>query len=218
MCGGTTLTPARSTAYRGLSPRVRGNLPTLARDEIERGSIPACAGEPSQWRFRPTAGGVYPRVCGGTTRVANVSYEGQGLSPRVRGNHGTKCGYCGMKGSIPACAGEPSPDRTPTQRLGVYPRVCGGTGFWYLVSGIWGGSIPACAGEPANSRRVLIARRVYPRVCGGTHGVRSASERAEGLSPRVRGNPGDITYRTLAGGSIPACAGEPRRPGFQRSQ
>ena len=34
-----------------------------------------------------------------------------------------------------------------------------------------------------------------------------------GLSPRVRGNPGEYCRITLAIGSIPACAGEPAHAG-----
>ena len=46
VCGGTRLAMGISVQYKGLSPRVRGNLVELA-DRIDIiGSIPACAGEP----------------------------------------------------------------------------------------------------------------------------------------------------------------------------
>ena len=50
---------------------------------------------------------------------------------------------------------------------------------------------------------------VYPRVCGGTsvHIVHAVGY--DGLSPRVRGNPGLAAAQADAFGSIPACAGEP---------
>ena len=53
--------------------------------------------------------------------------------------------------------------------------------------------------------------RVYPRVCGGTGPIRRPSSGPEGLSPRVRGNPSLPPAGSSAGGSIPACAGEPQR-------
>ena len=50
-----------------------------------------------------------------------------GLSPRVRGNPMPVLGGLTLRGSIPACAGEPWL-RPKQDSLGkVYPRVCGGT-------------------------------------------------------------------------------------------
>ena len=74
-----------------------------------------------------------------------------------------------------------------------------------------GGSIPACAGEPRAPATATAAHRVYPRVCGGTGHIRYAAATVMGLSPRVRGNLHlrGLILRPL--GSIPACAGEPRR-------
>ena len=115
----------------------------------------------------------------------------------------------------------------------VYPRVCGGT----VSNLIWGvtetglsprvrgnllgdscsdlkmGSIPACAGEPASGSARWTRVWVYPRVCGGTWEIVSDVRLVMGLSPRVRGNllSEYRAYRTV--GSIPACAGEPHRPG-----
>ena len=51
---------------------------------------------------------VYPRVCGGTpTMTSRICVPG-GLSPRVRGNRGTRAHIRVVSGSIPACAGEPA--------------------------------------------------------------------------------------------------------------
>ena len=51
--------------------------------------------------------------------------------------------------------------------------------------------------------------QVYPRVCGGTTNLTVVSRYSAGLSPRVRGNREATLLRPRAGGSIPACAGEP---------
>ena len=74
------------------------------------------------------------------------------------------------------------------------------------------GSIPACAGEPGPSATLSYAKKVYPRVCGGTCRLSGMTRDAVGLSPRVRGNPQGSAYELAGPGSIPACAGEPRRP------
>ncbi len=73
------------------------------------------------------------------------------------------------------------------------------------------GSIPACAGEPRQSRHSRRWLRVYPRVCGGTTKSPFPPGDLSGLSPRVRGNLGQLTPFFVAEGSIPACAGEPRK-------
>ena len=52
---------------------------------------------------------------------------------------------------------------------------------------------------------------VYPRVCGGTACGIARNARYEGLSPRVRGNRQTGLFPQSLVGSIPACAGEPRR-------
>ena len=54
--------------------------------------------------------------------------------------------------------------------------------------------------------------QVYPRVCGGT--VQNSAQRldVQGLSPRVRGNPGPWHNPGIRLRSIPACAGEPCAP------
>ena len=53
------------------------------------------------------AGGVYPRVCGGTHLLRWFDYWLKGLSPRVRGNLLDTLGQLWVVRSIPACAGEP---------------------------------------------------------------------------------------------------------------
>ena len=112
---------------------------------------------------------------------------------------------------------------------GVYPRVCGGTGDMddllgrfrglsprvrgnrtnRLRHGMEPGSIPACAGEPCPRTYDSSPCTVYPRVCGGTFRHQPHRNRLPGLSPRVRGNRTELETTPAAGGSIPACAGEP---------
>ena len=70
-------------------------------------------------------------------------------------------------------------------------------------------SIPACAGEPLDDGRRVVGVEVYPRVCGGASIRLFAFSITIGLSPRVRGSPLAQIAERVAGGSIPACAGEP---------
>src|SRR6185437_10905482 len=84
--GGTSSTTHTGSMAAGLSPRTRGNpeLPVLV--ELDRGSIPAHAGEPRL--PAKIAGGrrVYPRARGGTSGAFPPTSTPAGLSPRTRGN------------------------------------------------------------------------------------------------------------------------------------
>ena len=166
-------------------------------------SIPACAGEPHKGRQMTTQRWVYPRVCGGAWRAHVDEGREPSLSPRVRGSQRLGQGGRLVRGSIPACAGEPGQDLDRWAMDKVYPRVCGGASGWgravvsYVglsprvrgsrgktwTGGQWTRSIPACAGEPGRKANEHHRAGVYPRVCGGA-----------------------IVHQQ---GSIPACAGEP---------
>ena len=168
-------------------------------------------------------------MCGGTTYGPVLEEERYGLSPRVRGNRGEGGYGCDEGGSIPACAGEPPARNTSRRFRMVYPRVCGGTGSPTRRNTERGGlsprvrgnrrrrgrrasyprSIPACAGEPRSIPACAGEPRVYPRVCGGTTTGTTRPTEAQGLSPRVRGNPSICGDPVCQIGSIPACAGEP---------
>ncbi len=231
MCGGASGAPFPLSFRRGRSPRVRGSLPQPLFPRRERGSIPACAGEPPPRRGSPPRRGVDPRVCGGATDPTQASGILLGRSPRVRGsltNHGAI--GCSSR-SIPACAGEPTPRRDGPTTGGVDPRVCGGAGGAPILSGIQAGrsprvrgslwravssvgpprSIPACAGEPAACERVRPVVRVDPRVCGGAAMSPWYCVAERGRSPRVRGSRAITSAVGSRARSIPACAGEPGR-------
>ena len=73
-------------------------------------------------------------------------------------------------------------------------------------------SIPASAGEPAGLPIMGRVGWVYPRECGGTSRKSIPMLLANGLSPRVRGNPIIHAYPSTLPRSIPASAGEPNQP------
>ena len=147
VCGGTPEPCAANTAGSGLSPRVRGNRLAVAIDDDELGSIPACAGEPFWTLDGRRRYWVYPRVCGGTNDSRAMRLQWAGLSPRVRGNLSV-AGRAGLvAGSIPACAGEPCCLAHRRSRLGVYPRVCGGTEGCPVGKGVGGGLSPRVRGN-----------------------------------------------------------------------
>ena len=230
VCGGSQ--PNNCGGYRmtGLSPRVRGKLwERFGRVDSYR-SIPACAGEAESCRGDGLPNEVYPRVCGGSLPRHPVIVAFSGLSPRVRGKPpGTTDGRRPRR-SIPACAGEACGLRNPDTWARVYPRVCGGSGYSWVVNTIRMGlsprvrgkrrmglpgppgrrSIPACAGEASIGGGCAAGWGVYPRVCGGSRPGRGGRKLRRGLSPRVRGKRKDDAVIPATRRSIPACAGEAR--------
>ena len=127
VCGGTTQSNRSAQISKGLSPRVRGNHSRCAVRATGNRSIPACAGEPLPTAFSLPTSKVYPRVCGGTAKLAAATRTAEGLSPRVRGNRSLLNASRIVKRSIPACAGEPCLRWLTLIPTEVYPRVCGGT-------------------------------------------------------------------------------------------
>ena len=112
---------------KGLSPRMRGNPLKTPREMTLHRSIPAYAGEPHAHQTAARPHRVYPRVCGGTLFPSDDNRRKKGLSPRMRGNQQPYSAPSFRLRSIPAYAGEPFSDCDCFERIGVYPRVCGGT-------------------------------------------------------------------------------------------
>ena len=84
--GGTAAGGIAAAVTVGLSPRGRGNLPTLPVVGQRGGSIPAWAGEPAEYVRVDLTEVVYPRVGGGTAKLITKPVNIEGLSPRGRGN------------------------------------------------------------------------------------------------------------------------------------
>ena len=94
------------------------------------------------------------------------------------------------------------------QDVGLSPRVRGNHGIDEGATDVER-SIPARAGEPVPRQAPRPQQPLYPRACGGTTRGAPGTVPPTGLSPRVRGNRGMGEAAGLAGGSIPARAGEP---------
>ncbi len=208
MHGGTSGSNIRFAGGQGLSPHARGNLVQMQHAAAAPGSIPACTGEPWCAWFGLTRSRVYPRMHGGTTPQHRRQAVIQGLSPHARGNQALERGEDVIRGSIPACTGEPVMLYSPLIGCWVYPRMHGGTAQQCssnttsgglsphargnrlpLFKGHrWHGSIPACTGEPLLDNIRQEENGVYPRMHGGTTGKTAQEVAQEGLSPHARGN------------------------------
>ena len=107
VCGESPCTAPDPTVTRGPSPRVRGIRRTVHVPQDGRGSIPACAGNPSWPTHRRPRSWVHPRVCGESPLYTFTTWEATGPSPRVRGILRLSFRNANGEGSIPACAGNP---------------------------------------------------------------------------------------------------------------
>ena len=171
VCGATPAAAMVRADPEGLSPRVRGNRSRLRRAglcqsprvrgnrapdqcHVSRcGPIPACAGQPSYQGADCCLSAAYPRVCGATGYTGFPPKDGQGLSPRVRGNRSTIFAGTTALGPIPACAGQPASRRVDFCHRGAYPRVCGATPFGGRFSRRAWGLSPRVRGNPARQSR-----------------------------------------------------------------
>ena len=125
--GGTCARWSRGCAWRGLSPRIRGNQMGEAHGREAGGSIPAHTGEPPRRHGTPSSAWVYPRAYGGTDTSSGLRRWFWGLSPRIRGNPQAVLASLLCLGSIPAHTGEPIRPLGALDPARVYPRAYGGT-------------------------------------------------------------------------------------------
>ncbi len=219
-------------AMSGLSPRGRGNHRGGGVHRDRRGPIPAWAGKPGAVHGPDGTFAAYPRVGGET--IMRVPSKGpvQGLSPRGRGNRGSRRRRQSSPGPIPAWAGKPSMPAPLSTAPWAYPRVGGETTTrmhapsltWGLsprgrgnrnadpASGGVAGPIPAWAGKPLSAAHGRSIDRAYPRVGGETIQDTDTITLETGLSPRGRGNPFGMSLSHTVQGTIPAWAGKPPAP------
>ena len=126
-CGGSAVGLAVTVAAGGTSPRVRGKPPVRGAERVERGYIPARAGEAAAASRAAARPRVHPRACGGSYWSDRYAQWSHGTSPRVRGKRLGRGRRLGRRRYIPARAGEAAgPDsRWPVTE--VHPRACGGS-------------------------------------------------------------------------------------------
>ena len=125
--GGSPSTIRRIDCVCGLSPPTRGIhiLPTLPPADLR--SIPAYAGDPRSSAACARQAGVYPRLRGGSRRVAAEQVGDEGLSPPTRGILVLRLDLRVKARSIPAYAGDPIIVSHDAPTLAVYPRLRGGS-------------------------------------------------------------------------------------------
>ena len=227
--GEAARTKRGASCARGPSPRARGSpLAGMAR-EGGKGSIPASAGKPPICRSRVWPRAVHPRERGEATMLRSARIVARGPSPRARGSPSLGAAADASHRSIPASAGKPDCEATPSDQTRVHPRERGeatreeeygwlGQGPSPRARGSLtamtdmddeAGSIPASAGKPAARRAATRSGRVHPRERGEATFRGSTHACGWGPSPRARGSRDQLQRKHHLHGSIPASAGKP---------
>ena len=152
------------------------------------GSIPAYAGDPKIAARRALYARVYPRLRGGSARLALGSSCIHGLSPPTRGIPNRVQNRATDRRSIPAYAGDPAGAGAAARASQVYPRLRGGS---------------ACASSFLRSLAGLSPPTRGIPTPGATPPAQA------GLSPPTRGIHRQPPRPPRRARSIPAYAGDP---------
>ena len=152
----------------GSSPRVRGTQQSEHAGRVDRGIIPACAGNTSRRPVRIATNRDHPRVCGEHMRVLELFLEALGSSPRVRGTLQDAQGRQRRAGIIPACAGNTNRHHRNPHSCRDHPRVCGEHPCVPPRNLRHTGSSPRVRGTPSASSSPATRPGIIPACAGNT--------------------------------------------------
>ena len=194
----------------------------------EPGITPACAGK-SHWRlWRTGSDWDHPRMCGEKCPMCQWRRSLKGSPPHVRGKDGPRVYYIPNSGITPAYAGKSTVQRGCSRHIRDHPRVCGEKYYVTVGKADHEGSPPRMRGKAKTSQKGLWGPRItpayagksgpcpdrvppagdHPRVCGEKSQSTSASPRALGSPPRMRGKGVKQSNSRIRMGITPAYAGK----------
>ena len=128
-CGANSVGVGVAPVELGSSPRMRGKLPVIHRDETNDRIIPAHAGQTPSLEMPQYMTSDHPRACGANPTDSQPSSRLAGSSPRMRG----KLGHChrryGRARIIPAHAGQTFGSQSSIGTMPDHPRACGANGY-----------------------------------------------------------------------------------------
>ena len=105
VCGEHKSVCTPPTSCSGSSPRVRGTRRGPVQERVQRGIIPACAGNTGAYHNEGAVMRDHPRVCGEHIVWTDDNTGLEESSPRVRGTQQLVKTVGDIVGIIPACAG-----------------------------------------------------------------------------------------------------------------
>ena len=125
VCGEHSSGTAFVAMAPGSSPRMRGTRPLCEPVRLDRGIIPAYAGNTSPVSWFTASIGDHPRVCGEHLYPSDSMTRGKGSSPRMRGTLHLPLDPVEPLGIIPAYAGNTRGFPLSEPMVRDHPRVCG---------------------------------------------------------------------------------------------
>ena len=192
------------------------------------GITPAYAGKSQPWRSYSQRRWDHPRVCGEKRPAVDGKRPLRGSPPHVRGKVKDPVPVSALVGITPACAGKRSAQAGAPAGRRDHPRVCGEKcipltrghgrqgspprmrGKVQLgeidLQDIW--ITPAYAGKSGPCPDRVPPAGDHPRVCGEKSQSTSASPRALGSPPRMRGKGVKQSNSRIRMGITPAYAGK----------
>ena len=173
-------------AYRGPSPRGRGNR--IRGDQHRAGirTIPARAGKPIIVRHRKSTIKDHPRAGGETCSRAACTSAEYGPSPRGRGNPGRDLRIGRLEGTIPARAGKPAGHASATGSYRDHPRAGGETMISDAMELLCMGPSPRGRGNLSHTAAAAQRSGTIPARAGKPRGAHGAT-RGLGDHPRAGG-------------------------------
>ena len=213
--------------HRGSSPHMRGTHSSSQDTNLERGIIPAHAGNTYYKTRKNYLLRDHPRTCGEHSQNPNPAQRMTGSSPHMRGTHAALMFDADCAGIIPAHAGNTSHDKSFQKIFKDHPRTCGehrsrcrfslplqgssphmrGTLWLWLTGFFLPGIIPAHAGNTAYSTVTFLPYQDHPRTCGEHFASLHEILGGEGSSPHMRGTQRFTKDDIEQFGIIPAHAG-----------
>ena len=223
--------PGRNTMRRlplRSPPRMRGKVIVRSRNAVQIGITPAYAGKSARILKRRTEKRDHPRVCGEKLKFGTNVTKNPGSPPRVRGKGIVHVFVPEKLGITPAYAGKRMLYARAVRRDRDHPRVCGekescqkiqkttlgspprmrGKGCYMQELSGETGITPAYAGKSGPCPDRVPPAGDHPRVCGEKSQSTSASPRALGSPPRMRGKGVKQSNSRIRMGITPAYAGK----------
>ena len=124
-CGEHTPVRSKLPSVSGSSPRLRGTPFELVRLVLDRGIIPALAGNTRSSSTRHPVPWDHPRACGEHNQRTFAAEPSLGSSPRLRGTHPVPTTRPPPTGIIPALAGNTTCMTAASAPTRDHPRACG---------------------------------------------------------------------------------------------
>ena len=168
VCGEHSVVCSARWSLTGSSPRMRGTPRARPGQHMDRGIIPAYAGNTHTQVKNELLSRDHPRVCGEHRSWDHFAMIPAGSSPRMRGTLLSTAGELDVAGIIPAYAGNTLLAAGFGSGSGDHPRVCGEHTRPRTIDIFAEGSSPRMRGTPGLPGSLPFSFGIIPAYAGNT--------------------------------------------------